>query len=307
MHERMRKMMHTEHSTMHTTIAEDSANQKWVEENCAKCTSCGVYVEHGGACDQMVCHCGEKFSFKAQQLFKVRATVGAVVMIDNLVSQTSCNGTTGIVVTALRSGRFAVNLETGTTISFHARNLVVVFDEDGFDVDGFNDLDFDEHGIHRDGGMYDEDGFDVDGFNDRGFDEHGVHRDGGMYDEDGFNVDGFNDRDFDEHGVHRDGGMYDEDGFDVDGFNVDGYDEDGFNVDGIDEVGDHEGDFYGYDEDGDRRRGGRYNDDGYHRCYLEGNCFKRSCGRGVCTWCDNDETCTYGGRRCVCDGQGDWG
>ena len=135
LHERMRKMMHTEHSTMHTTIAEDSANQKWVEENCAKCTSCGVYVEHGGACDQMVCHCGEKFSFKAQQLFKVRATVGAVVMIDNLVSQTSCNGTTGIVVTALRSGRFAVNLETGTTISFHARNLVVVFDEDVFNED----------------------------------------------------------------------------------------------------------------------------------------------------------------------------
>jgi hypothetical protein len=68
LHNRMNEMMHAEHSTMHKAIAEDSAVQKWVEENCAKCSNCGLYIEHGGRCNQMVCHCGEKFKFSEQRL-----------------------------------------------------------------------------------------------------------------------------------------------------------------------------------------------------------------------------------------------
>lgn len=62
--EQMHTMMHAEHSTMHDAINEDPAVAAWVAENTAECPACRVIIERSAGCDEMVCHCGERFSYQ---------------------------------------------------------------------------------------------------------------------------------------------------------------------------------------------------------------------------------------------------
>jgi len=159
-------------------IAEDAAVQKWVEEKCAKCTKCGVYIEHGGMCDQIFCYCGETFSFRTQRLGF---------------------GEDGYDEDGFDRGGFDEDGDFRDEFGNYG-----IYDEDGFDRSGF-----DEDGDFRDGGIYDDDGFDRDGydgygfgrdgFNEGGFDRNERFRDGGMTDDAGYDADGY-----DDDGRHRD-------------------------------------------------------------------------------------------------------
>lgn len=56
-------MMNADHSAMHDAINEDPAVAAWVEANAAECPSCMMIIEKSYGCDEMVCHCGERFSY----------------------------------------------------------------------------------------------------------------------------------------------------------------------------------------------------------------------------------------------------
>lgn len=96
-----------------------------------------------------------------------------------------------------------------------------VFDDDGFDAEGFDRWNFD-----RDG--FDRQGLDIDGYNRDGFDTLGLDRDG-------FDRDGYNGQGFDRDGYNRDG--YDGRGFDREGRNSLGFDREGYDREGFDANG----------------------------------------------------------------------
>jgi hypothetical protein len=80
------------------------------------------------------------------------------------------------------------------------------YDEDGFNIDGYDNNGFNAEGFNRAG--YDKEGFNSRGFNvaglDRGgFDHRGFNSDG--FDKDGFGPDGFNSAGLDNKGLNRDG------------------------------------------------------------------------------------------------------
>ena len=59
-------MMNADHSAMHDAINEDPAVAAWVEANAAECPSCMMIIEKSYGCDEMVCHCGERFSYTGE-------------------------------------------------------------------------------------------------------------------------------------------------------------------------------------------------------------------------------------------------
>ena len=56
-------LRYADHDALHETIAADPAVAAWVEENTAECPSCRMVIERSDGCDEMVCHCGERFSY----------------------------------------------------------------------------------------------------------------------------------------------------------------------------------------------------------------------------------------------------
>lgn len=136
------------------------------------------------------------------------------------------------------------------------------FDVDGYDREGFNQAGYDRDGYNRDGfneAGYNAEGFDREGFNQEGFDQAGFDREG--FDKEGYNQEGFNKEGYDKAG-------YDKEGFDREGRNSADYDRDGFNSQGYDRDG---FDKNGFDKDGFNRYG--FNARGFDRDGFDANGF----------------------------------
>ncbi len=70
----------------------------------------------------------------------------------------------------------------------------------------FDEYGFDEKGNHQNGTRYDEDGYDVHGYDEYDFDWAGIHRNGTRYDEHGYNVFDYNEHSYDSEENHLDTG-----------------------------------------------------------------------------------------------------
>jgi hypothetical protein len=129
-----------------------------------------------------------------------------------------------------------------------------IYDQNGFDADGYDQEGFNEAG-------YDRDGYNRDGFNEAGYNAEGFDREG--FDKAGFDAEGFDKAGFDKEGFDKAG--FNAQGFDKEGFDKTGFDREGFNREGFDQAGfDKEGfDKAGYDTEGFNRQG--YNQQGFDR------------------------------------------
>lgn len=146
------------------------------------------------------------------------------------------------------------------------------YDEDGYNIFGFN-----RYQRHKNGTYYDDEGFDYRGLNRKGFNRSGLHyktdapfnekgyRENGeyFYDEEGYDYlgfdklgrdrEGFDKKGFNEDGLHRNGSKYDDNGRDKDGYYEDGYDEQGVDKEGYNKDGYNK---YGVDREGINRETG---------------------------------------------------
>ncbi|MGN0735331.1 MAG: sigma-70 family RNA polymerase sigma factor [Anaerovoracaceae bacterium] len=142
-----------------------------------------------------------------------------------------------------------------------------MYDDEGYNYEGFDKRRFDRNGIHKNGTLfdkrgfkksgihkngtkYDEQGFDAYGYNASGFNKYGRDKEG--YAQDGYNIKGFN-----RKGFHRNGTLYDDKGFDCNGMNIEGFNRNGFDKDGFDKNGfNKEGyDAAGFDKNGFDKEG----------------------------------------------------
>lgn len=146
-----------------------------------------------------------------------------------------------------------------------------------YDNDGYNILGFNKYQRHKNGTYYDDEGFDYRGLNRKGFNRSGLHyktdapfnekgyRENGeyFYDEEGYDYlgfdklgrdrEGFDKKGFNEDGLHRNGSKYDDNGRNKDGYDEDGYDEQGVDKEGYNKDGYNK---YGVDREGINRETG---------------------------------------------------
>lgn len=249
------------------TLPED---ERWL---CKKCYSCGVWIDKTEACNHMTC--GAEFCLVCgrpwEDLISCRwgcPKMEAPVYDDEGFNQLGFHPETGL------------NREGNPWNPNHEHEgweqdqgwaddelddddeFIRVFDEEGYDQEGF-----DIYGYDREG--FDESGWDREGFDREGFDWWGFNRD--RIDREGFNEWGSNAEGYDRNGLDktgRDANGFFEDGFDMDGFDAnnislrnlhrDYYDEEGYATFGFDVFGFSRAglDVEGYGTDG-------YNLEGY--------------------------------------------
>ena len=127
-------------------------------------------------------------------------------------------------------------------------NQWIVYDKEGFDLNGYNINGIKRNGCDKDGyniNGYDNFGYDKDGYNINGSDFSGLDRDGyningvkGAYDYKDkyvYSRYGYNGYGFNRNGFNRNG--YNKDGFDKDGYNKYSYNKYGFNKYGFNRIG----------------------------------------------------------------------
>ena len=127
-------------------------------------------------------------------------------------------------------------------------NQWIVYDKEGFDLNGYNINGIKRNGCDKDGyniNGYDNFGYDKDGYNINRYDFSGLDRDGyningvkGAYDYKDkyvYSRYGYNGYGFNRNGFNRNG--YNKDGFDKDGYNKYSYNKYGFNKYGFNRIG----------------------------------------------------------------------
>ena len=159
------------------------------------------------------------------------------------------------------------------------RDTGTEYDEQGYDINGFDDC-----GIYKTGGFYDEEGYNRLGYNENGWNRDGIYETTGtIYDSDGYKIDGYNEEGYNrggwnKEGIHKDTKtIYNEEGWTNEGINKNTgtkYNEQGYDKDGYDEQGFNE---WGWNREGINKKTGTYYDEhGYDDCGLDSEGYYRS-------------------------------
>lgn len=128
------------------------------------------------------------------------------------------------------------------------RDTGIIYDTEGFDIDGLNSRKFNRAGNNNiTGSIYDSNGYDIDGLNSGGFNMSNYHKDTNtLYNPSGYDVNGYDIQGFNASGYHKDTNtLYNLDGYDIKGFNRTDYHKDthtlynldGYNITGVDSRG----------------------------------------------------------------------
>lgn len=131
--------------------------------------------------------------------------------------------------------KYILNISRRTKISVFIivilifSNVLLYNEYFNYDSRGFN-----KHNIHRvTKTNYDEEGYDINGYNKSGFNKENYDRKG--YDKTGYNKAGYDKEGYNKTGYNKSG--YDKEGYSKTGFNKNGYDRKGSDIKGFNSVG----------------------------------------------------------------------
>lgn len=103
------------------------------------------------------------------------------------------------------------------------------YDENWYDLGGYNKNWFKIDGTHKNGTRYDKEWYDFNGYNILWFKSNGTNKNGTKWDDNGYNILWFDKKWFSKNKIHQNGTKYDENWYDFDGYDPQWYADNGLN------------------------------------------------------------------------------